>query len=130
MHTILIADDDPVMIKLLEFSLRRQGYAVLICHDGLSVQSRARQTPPDLAIFDLMLPGLSGQQLIRDFQADPELRRIPIIVVTGQGGDRPLDSLIKDGAVEVFTKPFSPSLLMSRIASIIAGKPQDKDEHT
>lgn len=116
---ILIADDDPVMVKLFEFSLGRAGHELIICREGSCVVERALDTEPQVAIFDLMLPGCSGQELIRLFQDDNKLRKIPIIVVTGQGKDSTQSSLIEDGARHVFTKPFSPSTLLTKIGELV-----------
>lgn len=119
MKKILIADDDPVMVKIFELNLRKAGFHLMICREGLSVMARAKGEHPDIAIFDLMLPGMSGQELIRDFKSDSELKDIPIIVVTGQGKDSTRDSLISDGADSVFTKPFSPSALINRLNELL-----------
>lgn len=119
MKTILIADDDPVMVKLLEFNLKRAGYAVEICREGLSVMPKAQDAKPDLAIFDLMLPGRSGLELINDFKAAEEMAGIPIIVVTGQGKGSTRDELLEAGANKVFTKPFSPTILMNSIEELL-----------
>lgn len=119
MKKILIADDDPVMIKLFEFSLKRAGYELVVCREGLSVVERAHETLPQAAIFDLMLPGRSGQELIRAFQADAVLKGIPIIVVTGQGKESTEGTLLSDGARYVFTKPFSPSVLVSTLGELV-----------
>ena len=120
MTKVLIADDDPVMLKLLEFNLNRSGYQVLTCREGLSVMPTALQDKPDVAIFDLLLPGCSGLELIESFKSHEELRDVPIIVVTGQGRDSTKEQLLEAGASTVFTKPFSPTLLMKRIAELIA----------
>lgn len=119
MNTILIADDDPVMVKLLEFNLKRGGYQLVQCREGLSVVEQARSHSPSLAIFDYMLPGRSGLELIQDFRGDPDLKPIPIIVVTGQGKGSTKNELLDAGANEVFTKPFSPTVLLSRIKQLI-----------
>lgn len=119
MKTILIADDDPVMVKLLEFNLKRANYRVVICREGLSVMPMAEEAQPDLVIFDLMLPGRSGLELIVDFKASPELATIPIIVVTGQGRGSTKDELLAAGADTVFTKPFSPTILMNNIGELM-----------
>jgi DNA-binding response OmpR family regulator len=121
MKTILIADDDPVMVKLLEFNLKRAGHRVEICREGLSVVAKACDVRPDLAIFDLMLPGRSGLELIVDFKGDGELAEIPIIVVTGQGKGSTRHELLKAGASTVFTKPFSPTILINRISELLSG---------
>lgn len=112
---ILIADDDPVQVKLLEFNLKKFGYEIITCREGLCVQPRALEEGPDLAILDLMLPGKSGLELIRDFKNDSQLSELPIIVITGQGKDSTKDELLASGADCVFTKPFSPKVLIAKI---------------
>ena len=119
MKTILIADDDPVMVKLLEFNLKRAGYRVEICREGLSVAAKAHDVSPNLAIFDLMLPGRSGLELIKDFKDHDELVTIPIIVVTGQGKGSTRHELLDAGANTVFTKPFSPTILINSISELL-----------
>ena len=81
--------------------------------------SRIRARKPDLGIIDLMLPGKSGLELIREFKADSELARVPLIVVTGQGKGSTKDELLAAGAVSVFTKPFSPTALMARVNELL-----------
>lgn len=119
MSKILIADDDPVMVKLLEFNLKRGGFTLVKCREGLSVADQARKNQPVLAIFDFMLPGRSGLELIQDFRSDDDLKSIPIIVVTGQGKGSTRIELLEAGADEVFTKPFGPTVLLSRINELI-----------
>lgn len=122
MKRILIAEDDPVMARLLEFNLKRGGYATTVCRDGMTVEAEARRQPPDAAVFDLMLPGRNGQELIELFQADPELKTIPLIVVTGQGKEDKHDQLLAAGAHSVYTKPFSPNRLLDTIRDLLGEK--------
>ncbi len=122
MKTILIADDDPMMVKLIEFNLRRAGYAVVICREGLSVCAKARAEQPDMAILDVMLPGRTGLELLRDFKADAVLAEIPVVIVTSEGKGSTQDELLMAGALNVYTKPFSPTLLMERVRQLI-GEP-------
>ena len=122
MTRILIADDDPVMVRLIEFSLSRSGYDLTIVREGLSVTDKARASRPDLMLLDLNLPGKSGYQLVQEFSEDAELSDIPIIVITGQGRERREEELIKAGANCVFTKPFSPKILTKRIEDILGQK--------
>ncbi len=119
MTRILVAEDDPVMAKLIEFNLKREGFEVVICIDGDSVEERARALHPDLAMFDLNLPGKSGLELSRAFEADDVLRAIPRVVVTGQGKEAVFDDLYEAGVKAVFTKPFSPSTLVEKIREIL-----------
>jgi len=119
MKTVLIADDDVVMLKLLSYHLVKAGYAVIRCHDGLGVMEKLEDGRPDLAIFDLMLPGKSGLELIHEFKAAPVLALIPLLVVTGQGRGSTRNELMEAGADQVFTKPFSPTALVSRIRELL-----------
>lgn len=119
MTTILIADDDPVMVKLFEFNLKRGGFDLVLCREGTSVVTQALSSKPAIAIFDYMLPGRSGLELIQDFRGHDELKEIPIIVVTGQGKGSTRDELVEAGANEVFTKPFSPTVLLNRIKELL-----------
>ncbi|HTB63206.1 MAG TPA: response regulator [Opitutales bacterium] len=119
MKTILIADDDPMMVKLLEFNLRRSGYAVAVCREGLSVCDRARAEHPDMAILDVMLPGRTGLELLRDFKADPQLSTLPVLIVTSEGKGSTQDDLLAAGALNVYTKPFSPTMLMERVRQLL-----------
>jgi two-component system response regulator/two-component system chemotaxis response regulator CheY len=119
MKTILIAEDDPVMTKLIEFNLKREGYQIITCGDGESVVNSVKDNPPDLALFDLNLPGMSGLELSRFFQNDAELSKIPRIVVTAQGKDAVFDDLYESGISRVFTKPFSPSALAEEIRTLL-----------
>jgi len=123
MKTILIADDDPMMVKLLEFNLRRAGYAVVICREGLSVCASARAERPDLAILDVMLPGRTGLELLRDFRADPALAGLPAVIVTSEGKSSTQDDLLAAGARNVYTKPFSPTMLLERVRQLLGEAP-------
>jgi DNA-binding response OmpR family regulator len=123
MKKILIADDDPMMVKLLEFNLRRAGYAIVICRDGVSVCARALDEKPDLAILDVMLPGRTGLEILRDFQADPMLAELPVIIVTSEGKGSTQDDLLAAGARNVYTKPFSPTLLLERVRQLLGLTP-------
>ncbi len=116
---ILVADDDAVMVRLLEFNLKKAGFTYTTCRDGLSIENNVRTTKPDLAIIDFMLPGKTGLEVIKEFKADPELVKIPIVVVTGQGKGSKKTELLDAGASNVFTKPFSPTALMEYVRSLL-----------
>lgn len=115
MKRILIAEDDPVMSKLIEFNLKREGFDVTVCRDGPAVLRAARENCPDLALLDLNLPGMTGLQLSLAFEEDDLLKKVPRMVVTAQGKDAVFDDLYAAGVKKVFTKPFSPSALAEAI---------------
>ncbi|GHB95102.1 response regulator [Cerasicoccus arenae] len=119
MSTILIADDDPLMIRLLEFNLKRFDCRLIICREGLGAEHLVKVERPDLAIIDVMLPGKSGFDLIESIRADPDLANMPLIVVTGHGEHQVHQRLLDAGADRVFTKPFAPSLLQSAVNELL-----------
>jgi CheY-like chemotaxis protein len=119
MKTILMADDDPMMVKLLEFNLRKAGFATLVCREGLSVCARARAEHPDLVILDVNMPGRTGLELLGDFKADPQLAALPVVVVTSEGKSSTQDELRAAGAKHVYTKPFSPTMLIEHLQLLL-----------
>ena len=119
MNTILIADDDPLMIRLLEFNLKRIGCRLIICREGLGAEHLVKIEQPDLAIIDVMLPGKDGFELIASIRCDEDLKGIPLIVVTGHGEHQVHRQLLEAGANRVFTKPFAPSLLLSAVQELL-----------
>ncbi|MGN1002464.1 MAG: response regulator transcription factor [Oscillospiraceae bacterium] len=110
MKTILIIDDDLPIGNLLEELLRGEGYGVWRAYSGteaLLVLERAR---PDLVLLDLMLPGLSGEELL------PRLKGIPVIVVSARADLDSKVELLLGGAADYITKPFSTRELLARVA--------------
>lgn len=110
MKTIIVIDDDVHIGGILEEALRREGYSVLRAYSGTEALMLLSQTTPDLALLDLMLPGMSGEELL------PKLKGIPVIVVSAKAGiDHKVDLLL-GGAADYVTKPFDIKELMARIA--------------
>ncbi len=121
MQTILIADDDPVMLKLYQLNLGRAGYRTVACAEGLGVHAKAVAEKPNLAILDYLLPGKTGLELIQDFRADAAWVDLPLIVITAQGKESTKAELMAAGANQVFTKPFSPTALVKSIQELLKG---------
>lgn len=117
---ILIAEDDPVMVKLLEFTLMREGFTVSVCREGNTVVDKAKKENPDLILVDYILPGMTGDQVAEACQNDENLKKIPIIVVTGQGRESIRNKMLDLGVEEVFTKPFSPIALVAEIKKYLS----------
>lgn len=129
MTRVLIAEDDPVMTRLLQFNLQRAGFEVVACADGFEVEARARAVKPAVALFDFNLPGKTGLELARAFQGDAQLCRIPLVVVTGQGKDAVFRELLAEGVQEVFTKPYSPTVLVETVRRLVQENPRVWEEN-
>ena len=110
MNTILIIDDDAAIGNLEQEVLQRAGYAVLRAYSGTEALLLLKDSRPDLILLDLMLPGLSGEELL------PKLRGIPVIVVSAKAAVQDRVSLLMDGAADYLTKPFDSRELLARVA--------------
>jgi two-component system response regulator VicR len=111
---ILIAEDDILMIKILEFILKKEGYQVTSCKDGLSAIEKISELIPDLIITDIMLPFRSGLEIIGYSKRNFE--NIPVIVVSSLGEE---ESTVVEafnlGADDFVSKPFNPNELLLRV---------------
>ncbi len=110
MKTILIVDDDLYIGNMVEEVLTKEGYAVLRAYSGTEAVLLLSQTKPDLLLLDLMLPGLSGEEVL------PKIKGIPVIIVSAKVDvDNKVDLLL-GGAADYITKPFYTKELLARIA--------------
>ena len=110
MATILIVDDDPSIGNLLEEALTKEGYAVLRAYSGTEAVLLLRQTRPDLVLLDMMLPGLSGEEVL------PHLKGVPVIVVSAKVDVDDKVGMLLRGAADYVTKPFDIREQLARIA--------------
>ena len=112
---IAIVDDDAYIGDMLEEVLRREGYEVLRAYSGTEALLLLRGQRPDLILLDLMLPGLSGEEVL------PHLAGIPVIVLSARADVRDKVSLLLGGAADYLTKPFDTRELLARIAVQLRG---------
>lgn len=109
MKTIAIIEDDQYIGDVLERNLVREGFAVLRAYSGTEALYLLSQNTPDLILLDLMLPGLSGEEIL------PKMKGIPVIVVSAKVGIDDKVNLLLGGAVDYVTKPFNMKELLARI---------------
>ena len=121
---MLVVDDDPTVAEVVTRYLEKAGYTVACCGDGLAALDLAAQSPPDLVILDLMLPGMDGLEVFRQLRL---LGPIPVVMLTARGDETDRISGLEIGADDYVTKPFSPRELTLRVASVLrrAQGPQD-----
>lgn len=112
---ILIVEDERPLVEPLAYRLEREGFDVLVAHDGLDGQRQAELKRPDLIVLDLMLPVRSGLEVARELRANPATREISIIMVTAKAEEA--DQLVgfAVGADDYVTKPYSVRVLVERI---------------
>jgi DNA-binding response OmpR family regulator len=115
--TVLVADDEPHLLRLVKFRLEREGYNVLTAADGETALSVAREQLPDLCVLDVMMPKRSGFDVLRELRSDERCRDMKVIMLTARAQDRDVDAGFSLGADDYITKPFSPQELRVRIGA-------------
>lgn len=118
-ETILVVEDDPDIVELLEYSLEREGYTVLAASDGEKGLSEARRRKPALVLLDLMLPGLDGLSICRALKEDGATKDIPVMMLTAKGEESDVVVGLEFGADDYVRKPFSPRELIARIRAVL-----------
>ncbi|MFA5504270.1 MAG: response regulator [Vulcanimicrobiota bacterium] len=117
--TIVIADDEPHVLRSLEFILKKQGYNVITAVNGEEALEKVRGNEPDLVFLDIQMPKLDGNSVLRKLREDPKYQDLYIVMITakGQEADRLLS--LESGANEYVTKPYSPRKLVGRVKEIL-----------
>jgi len=119
---VLAVDDTPENLEILRVRLESQGYEVAEAADGLEALDRARELEPDLILLDIMMPRLDGIETVRRLKQDPELRCIPVILVTAKADTKDVVLGLDAGGDDYLTKPFEHSALLARVRSMLRQK--------
>jgi len=120
---ILVVDDEPDLIRVLEFGLKASGYAVEVAADGQEGLKKAREIKPDVILLDLMLPKLDGYKICRLLKFDDRYKHIPIIILSArtQEGDQAL--ALEMGANRFISKPYDFSEILGLIETLLKQAP-------
>jgi DNA-binding response OmpR family regulator len=123
MSNILLVDDDPGVLDVVAFMLRREGFDVDEERDGTAALEKARANPYDIVILDVMLPGISGTDVCRALRGESD---VPILMLTAR--DAEIDRVLglELGADDYVTKPFSTAELLSRVRAILRRRELDR----
>lgn len=120
MSKILLVDDDVDLADLIKTKLSAEGHTVHVINTGEGAFELAKQVKPDIAILDIMLPGITGYQICRRLRKDPELYRLAILILTALGEEPEVLHGLEQGADDYLAKPFKLDRLMDKIASLSA----------
>jgi DNA-binding response OmpR family regulator len=118
---VLLIEDEANIVEALRFLLTRDGWAVESHADGASATDRVRALRPDAVILDVMLPGRSGYEILDDLRADPELRTLPVLILTARGQERERAQAAARGASLFMTKPFANAELLANLRALLEG---------
>jgi DNA-binding response OmpR family regulator len=122
---ILLIEDEPNIIEAICFILSRDGWTVHTHSNGQTAAERVRSLPPDVVILDVMLPGRSGFDILRDIRADPAIRALPVMMLTARGQARDRELAEQLGVNHFMTKPFSNADMLRNIRSLV--RPAEAD---
>jgi two-component system phosphate regulon response regulator PhoB len=115
---ILIVEDHPTMREAMRLVLEHEGFEIREASDGPAALSMVRAEPPDLVFLDLNIPGMSGADVLRELKQDPSTKDVRVIIVTATGEEE-RGGVLRLGADEYFTKPFSPTALLRTVESVL-----------
>jgi twitching motility two-component system response regulator PilH len=120
MALILIVDDSPTEVHVMQQALERHGFRTAVAGDGAEGIRLARQMRPDLIFMDIVMPGVNGYQATRTLANDPDTRAIPIVMVTSKGQETDRIWGLRQGAVDYLVKPVTPDQLVEKAQAALA----------
>ena len=117
---VLVADDDPLLVMLLEHHLMAAGYRVISAPDGETALSLIALESPDAIVLDQMMPVMSGADVLRDLKAEGQLGAARVLMLTTLKNEEYAVGALRLGASDFLTKPFNPSELVARIDKLVS----------
>ena len=120
MAKVLVVDDEPNIVLSLEFLMQQAGFDVVTADDGEGALARVEESPPDLILLDISLPGISGFDVLEQLRSDPNHARLPIIMLTAHGREVEREKGLALGADDYVTKPFSTQALVEKVKALLA----------
>ena len=121
---VLVVDDDPVILKLLEVNFEMEGFQVVRAADGAEGLERAREVLPDIVVLDVMMPRMTGYEVAKALREDSGTAHIPIIFVTARAQSSDVERGMELGVDDYVTKPFDPLDLIARVNTLLARSEQ------
>lgn len=121
---VLLIEDEPNIIEAVRFLLTRDGWRVETHSDGTTALDAILRARPDLVILDMMLPGRSGMDVLRDLRGADDHADLPVLMLTARGQTRDRDMAEQAGVNRFMTKPFSNSEVLDAVRELLAGAPE------
>lgn len=117
---VLLVEDEPNIVEAIRFLLTREGWQVDCHSDGSDAVEAVQKLRPDLLILDLMLPGRSGLDILRDLRALSEFENLPVLMLTARGQSSDRDMAQRAGVSRFMTKPFSNIEVLTAVRDLVA----------
>ena len=119
---VLVIEDNALNMKLIRAIFQTTDYSVVMAEDGRAGLKKAREHLPDLILMDIGLPDMDGLDAVRILKADPKLKKVPVIAVTGYAMGTDEENAYEAGCDDYVTKPIDIKLFLEKIASVIDPK--------
>jgi DNA-binding response OmpR family regulator len=116
---IVIIEDEPDILEVLSYNLRREGFEILTSADGIQGLALVKREHPDLVLLDLMLPGIDGIEICNSIKKNPDTQHTLLIMVTAKGEESDIVLGLGVGADDYISKPFSPKELVARVKAVM-----------
>ena len=117
---ILVVDDDPAVLRFLTLALENEGYDATSADNGLQALAFAQQEQPDLAILDVMLPGMDGLEVCHRLKSDEQTADIPVLMYSAKGSETDINEADKVGADDYLVKPTDLSYLLEVVRFLLS----------
>jgi DNA-binding response OmpR family regulator len=117
--TVLVVEDDPTILQLLEVNFEMEGYIVLRAEDGEQGLAVARESQPDVIVSDVMMPKMSGLELVQALKTSADTKAIPVILLSAKAQGADVRMGLEAGADDYVTKPFEPLDLIDRVNAVL-----------
>jgi DNA-binding response OmpR family regulator len=118
--SLVVADDDPDILRLLERRLSRRGYEVVVAADGRAALDAVLSTAPDAVVLDRLMPAMSGEAVCAALKSDERTAAIPVVLLSAQASEREIMEGFGVGADDYLTKPFDIDELDERLRRLVA----------
>lgn len=128
MKRVLVVDDDPMVTRLVRINLELEGFEVIEAWDGNTALGLIEENPPDLLLLDIMMPHMDGWEILRRLRADPDMDRLPIVLLTARVQDNDMSRGWRMGADGYITKPFNPVNLADSLREVICSTPEERED--
>lgn len=120
-HLVLLADDDPLLHRVVGFKVAQQQWQLISAYNGAEALEQARLKRPSVIIMDGMMPVMDGFAALRELRRDPSTASIPVLMLSARNRDTDVVVALDQGANDYLTKPFSPAELVARVSRLIPG---------
>ena len=125
---ILTCDDEKRIVRLIQVNLERQGYEVITAYNGVECLEKVQEDRPDLIVLDVMMPEMSGFEVLEKLKSNPDTETIPVIMLTARAQDVDVLRGWQSGVECYLTKPFNPMELIAFVKRIFSMEDSQNDE--